>query len=120
MENKVYKVLSEWKLDNLKEKFKDKKICRLWIYISMDGKVSIVLASLQFSTRIGFFYCQHIIFIFKCIQMFTKYIFYRTTVFIISLDNQNTCCVVIDSMTINYIALTFHISKKSHKKFIEC
>ena len=29
MENKVYKVLSEWKLDNLKEKFKGKEICRL-------------------------------------------------------------------------------------------
>ena len=29
MENEVYKVLSEWKLDNLKEKFKGKEICRL-------------------------------------------------------------------------------------------
>ena len=29
MENKVYKVLSEWKLGNLKEKFKGKEICRL-------------------------------------------------------------------------------------------
>ena len=29
MENKVYKVLSEWKLDNLKEKFKGIEICRL-------------------------------------------------------------------------------------------
>ena len=28
MENKVYKVFSEWKLDNLKEKFKGKEICR--------------------------------------------------------------------------------------------
>ena len=51
MENKVYKVLSEWKLDNLKEKFKGKEICRLWIYICMDEKVSIVLQSLQFSQK---------------------------------------------------------------------
>ena len=29
----MYKVLSEWKLDNLKEKFKGKEICRLWIYM---------------------------------------------------------------------------------------
>ena len=29
MENKVYKVVSEWKLDNLKEKFKGKEICIL-------------------------------------------------------------------------------------------
>ena len=29
MKNKVYKVLSEWKLDNLKEKFKSKEICIL-------------------------------------------------------------------------------------------
>ena len=29
MENKVNEVLSEWKLDNLKEKFKGKEICRL-------------------------------------------------------------------------------------------
>ena len=28
MGNKVNKVLIEWKLDNLKEKFKDKEICR--------------------------------------------------------------------------------------------
>ena len=34
MENKVYKVLSEWKLDNLKEKFKGKEICRLPIYMN--------------------------------------------------------------------------------------
>ena len=27
MENKVYKVLSKWKLDNWKEKFKGQKIC---------------------------------------------------------------------------------------------
>ena len=33
MENKAYKVLSGWKLDNLKEKFKGKEICRLWIYM---------------------------------------------------------------------------------------
>ena len=33
MENKVYKMLSERKLDNLKDKFKDKEICRLWIYM---------------------------------------------------------------------------------------
>ena len=33
MENKVYKVLSEWKLDKLEEKFKGKEICRLWIYM---------------------------------------------------------------------------------------
>ena len=31
MENKVCKVLSEWKLDNLKEKFKAKEICRLFV-----------------------------------------------------------------------------------------
>ena len=31
MENKVYKVLSEWKLDNFKKTFKGKEICRLWI-----------------------------------------------------------------------------------------
>ena len=29
MENEVYRALSEWKLDNLKEKFKGKEICRL-------------------------------------------------------------------------------------------
>ena len=34
MENEVYKVLSEWKLDNLKEKFKLKEICR-FIFIQM-------------------------------------------------------------------------------------
>ena len=28
MKNKVYKVLSEWKLDNLKKKLKGKEICR--------------------------------------------------------------------------------------------
>ena len=34
MENKVYKVLSEWKLDNLKEKFEGKGIC-IFICIQM-------------------------------------------------------------------------------------
>ena len=43
MENKMYKVLSEWKLDNLKKKFKGEEIDRSWIYICMDGKVSIVI-----------------------------------------------------------------------------
>ena len=33
MEIKVYKVLSEWKLSNLKKKFKGKEICRLSIYM---------------------------------------------------------------------------------------
>ena len=33
IENKVYKMLSEYKLDNLKEKFKAKEICRLWIHM---------------------------------------------------------------------------------------
>ena len=33
VENEMYKVLSEWKFDNLKEKFKSKEICRLWIYM---------------------------------------------------------------------------------------
>ena len=36
MENKVYKVLSEWKFDNLKEKFKGKAIFRLWIYMYLN------------------------------------------------------------------------------------
>ena len=74
MENKVYKVLSEWKLDNSKQKFKGKEIGKLWIYICMDGKVSIVLQSLLFSqtkvsTGIGSSYRNHIIFIFKRSQM---------------------------------------------------
>ena len=33
IENEVYKVLSEWKLENLKEKFKSKEICRFKIYM---------------------------------------------------------------------------------------
>ena len=40
MENKTYKMLSEWELDNLKEKFKGEEICRLWIYIFMDGNIN--------------------------------------------------------------------------------
>ena len=49
----MYKVLSEWKLDNLKEKFKGKEIGRLWIYLCMDGKVSI--DSLHKKLRVDFF-----------------------------------------------------------------
>ena len=40
MENKVYKVLSEWKLDNIKKKYKAKVICKLWIYICVDGNIN--------------------------------------------------------------------------------
>ena len=36
MKNKVYKVLSEWKLDKLKKKFKGEEICRLYIYMYLN------------------------------------------------------------------------------------
>ena len=49
MMNKLDKMLCEWKLGNLKDKSKDKEICRLWSYICMDGNISIYLQLLQFS-----------------------------------------------------------------------